>query len=464
MLDRVAIAALLCVLASASLLLGAAIGIYGRPSRRMTAVVMAFGSGALIQALSVNLALEGAERLLHEAHLGPYAAWAFVAGGFAAGGLAFYLADRAIQHRGGALRSAATTDAYLLERKRAEAAGLMERLARVELLRYLPPEEMEGLLLCARPLRLEAGTVVFQRGDPGDGLYLIEEGRFAVLANGLPRAANASSSGRLATAPGKIDLGQLRQAERLNTLGPGAAFGEVALVSGEPRTATIVADEDAELLLIPKEDFDRLVARSPALRQAVHALSMQRVLNTVRVGPAEEAERWHRLAVDGVQRLSAAERAAYLEKEGNGHGVPLAIFLGSLLDGIPECIVIGAGFRSLATFNPTFLLAVFLADFAEAMGSAAGMRQAGFTPRRILTMWGGAVVASALAGALGNAFLLAAPATVITFVEALAGGAILGMIAATMMPVAFREGGPSVGLATIAGFLSTFLITTVKIA
>ena len=141
----------------------------------------------------------------------------------------------------------------------------------------------------------------------------------------------------------------------------------------------------------------------------------------------------------------------------------MAIFLGALLDGIPESVVIGAGFTTLAAFHPTFLVAVFLSNFPEAMSSAAGMQRAGFSRRRVFGLWGGLVVASAIAAALGNAFLAEAPPTLLTFVEAVAGGGILAMLASTMMPEAYEHGGPSVGLATIAGFLSAFYFTTSRL-
>src|SRR5688572_22325805 len=156
------VAALLCTVATISLVIGAAIGLYARPSPRVTAAVMAFGSGALIQALSVNLAFEGVERLLHVAHMPPLVAWNFVAAGFLVGGLLFYLADRFIEGRGGALRSEAKTQAYLLEKKREESAPMLARLAHVELLRALPPDEVLEVVPFVHSIRVPAGEVLFR--------------------------------------------------------------------------------------------------------------------------------------------------------------------------------------------------------------------------------------------------------------------------------------------------------------
>ena len=79
-------------------------------------------------------------------------------------------------------------------------------------------------------------------------------------------------------------------------------------------------------------------------------------------------------------------------------------------------------------------------------------------------LWFGLMVACGIAAGLGNALLATAEPSLLVLVNALAGGGILAMLAATMMPEAFEEGGPSVGLATIAGFLSAFLFTTLGVA
>ena len=140
---------------------------------------------------------------------------------------------------------------------------------------------------------------------------------------------------------------------------------------------------------------------------------------------------------------------------------PLALFLGALLDGIPESLVIGSSFETLDSFRFTFLAAVFLSNLPEAIGSAVGMQQAGFSTKRIFTLWGLLVLAGALAAALGNAFLADAPPVLLTLVGAIAGGGILAMVSSVMMPEAYEDGGTAVGLATIAGFLAAFLFTFV---
>ena len=67
------------------------------------------------------------------------------------------------------------------------------------------------------------------------------------------------------------------------------------------------------------------------------------------------------------------------------------------------------------------------------------------------------MVAGGVAAAFGNIVLADAPPTLLTLVGAVAGGGILAMVSSVMMPEAYEDGGPSVGLATIAGFLFAFL-------
>lgn len=438
--SRILGAVLLATLAMASLLVGVAVGLFRTPPPRTNAIIMAFGTGALIQALALELAFEGAERLMTEGHLGGIASWLWVAAGFTIGGVLYYLGDRRLERYGAALRHPALARLYLLRKKREQSATLLARLAQVDLLRSLPPEEMEDVLLCVQPLRVAAGETIFQQGEAGDALYLIDEGKVAVLV-GRQEAASG----------GEVEMTSLAE------LTAGQSFGEIALLIGAPRTATVVAVTDTALLKIAKEHFDELLDCSPRLRQAVEALNSQRILqNVVALRERSDASAWQKMALANIQRLSRAETAALMQKHASA-GAPLAIFLGALLDGIPESVVIGSNFVSLESFRFTFLVAVFLSNLPEAIGSATGMKQAGFGMKRIFTLWGLLVIAGAVAAALGNAFLSGAPPALLTLVGAIAGGGILAMVSSVMMPEAYEDGGPAVGLATIAGFLGAFL-------
>ena len=131
-----------------------------------------------------------------------------------------------------------------------------------------------------------------------------------------------------------------------------------------------------------------------------------------------------------------------------------AILLGAVLDGIPESIVIGISLLEGGSVGLAFVAAVFISNLPEGLSGATGMRKAGHSPRGILTMWAVVCAASAAAAAVGYAVADDLSANAVGVVQAFAAGGILTMLADTMMPEAFDEGGhrPWVGLVTVLGF------------
>jgi zinc transporter, ZIP family len=89
------------------------------------------------------------------------------------------------------------------------------------------------------------------------------------------------------------------------------------------------------------------------------------------------------------------------------------------------------------------------------------MRQARRSPRYVFGLWLGVVAVSTLAAAIGYAALGGASDEVVGIVQAFAAGAILVMLADTMMPEAFESSGAFVGLVTLAGFTTAFVLSTI---
>jgi ZIP family zinc transporter len=149
--------------------------------------------------------------------------------------------------------------------------------------------------------------------------------------------------------------------------------------------------------------------------------------------------------------------------EGSGSGGSgRAIVLGTLLDGVPESLVLGMGLALGGAVSASFLVAVFVSNLPEAVGGTVALQAAGASPRAILGTWGGLVLASAAAAALGYALVRALPAADGTYVQAFAAGAVLTMLADTMMPEAFEHGGKAVALLTVLGFLLAGLLSTLE--
>lgn len=139
-------------------------------------------------------------------------------------------------------------------------------------------------------------------------------------------------------------------------------------------------------------------------------------------------------------------------------GNPRAIVLGALLDGIPESAAIGVSLLGGSAVSAPVVAAVFLSNVPEAMSAATGLQKAGKSNRWILGLWLGVAVVSMVAAGAGYRLLGGASPDLVSGIEAFAAGAILTMLADTMMPEAFEGGGSLVGLLTVAGFvISVFL-------
>jgi ZIP family zinc transporter len=145
---------------------------------------------------------------------------------------------------------------------------------------------------------------------------------------------------------------------------------------------------------------------------------------------------------------------------GQQDGSALAIVLGSVLDGIPESMVIGLTIFEGGAVGAAYLAAVFISNLPESISSTTGLVSGGWKEARILWMWLAIAVVSGLASSAGyGLFQHSSPATV-AFVLTFAAGAILTMLANTMMPEAFEHGGRWVGVVTTLGFAVAFTIHT----
>lgn len=138
---------------------------------------------------------------------------------------------------------------------------------------------------------------------------------------------------------------------------------------------------------------------------------------------------------------------------------PLALVLGALLDGIPESAAIGISLVGGSGIGVAMLVAVFLSNVPEALSASSGMRADGISVGRILGLWGAVTAASTVAAALGFALLGEADPVVVATTQAFAAGAILTMLSDTMVPEAVKYAGRWVGLVTVVGFGSAFLLS-----
>ncbi len=415
---------------TSSSMLGATIGLYLPISKRPLACLLAFAAGSLISALAIELAYEGALSL-HQQGFDARAAWIFVSAGFAVGATIYYSASLALEKKGAAVRYITQFREYALARKQADAAERIKLLAKCDLMRHLPAEQIEQILPCIQDRQLKAGEILFRAGDAGDALYIVAHGKVEVLTDVAPEA----------NAPGTSTIAML---------GEGHAFGEMSLLSGGPRTATIRAIEDSNLLRIGKQDFERLVVADPELADAVKRISHQRAIRNLSAG-GTDAVIWAKVASGSLDHLNRHETGKMLMEAANGAG--MAIVFGNILDTIPGCLVIGAKFTAFGNLSLTLMLGMFLGGIPEAAASASMLAKAGYRPKAIFGLWSTVLLAGVIAAAAGKAFIGSSDALTAIFAQALAGGAVLALVAHAMIPVALEEGGSLVVLPTVAGFL-----------
>ena len=135
-----------------------------------------------------------------------------------------------------------------------------------------------------------------------------------------------------------------------------------------------------------------------------------------------------------------------------GGGSALALTLGIVLDGIPESIALGLTLLGGEGVSVAFLAAVFLSNLPESIGATSGFQKSGRSNRWVICLWLAIIAISGLAALAGYGLLQDASGTAVAVVDAFAAGAILTMLADTMMPEAFAYGGRQVGLLTTLGF------------
>jgi ZIP family zinc transporter len=162
------------------------------------------------------------------------------------------------------------------------------------------------------------------------------------------------------------------------------------------------------------------------------------------------------LARRGAQHRKRSQDQQPSEDEQAGSGSAIAI--GALLDGVPESVVLGVSLLGGGGVGVPVLAAIFISNLPEGLSSAAGMKRSGRGARYVFGVWIGIAVASGLAALVGNLLLEGAPDQTIAAITAVAAGAILAMVADTMIPEAFEKTHLYAGLIATVGFLTAFAI------
>ena len=430
-MDHVTIAFLFGALSASSLPLGAMAGLWFNPGLRLTAAVMAFGAGALLCALALELVVPALEHFPDD----PLEGFKWLAIGAMLGCLLFLALDHVLANMGGYLRKTSTIASRLKRLKKAHYHKILDKLSVLDLMVNLPPQDVRRVLNDVERRVFRAGELICHEEAPCDALFLIESGEVRIV----PHQPEADSP--------------------VTLLGPGEAFGEDALVRGEPTIARAEAVRDTVLWEVHRDDFDEVVAVSPELQETIEGLG-RRAGGPQPAGGIEhrESRDWLEVASQDLEshlgKPTEAEivSAARTEVQG-GSNVALAIWLGIALDGIPESLIIGGSMEG-ASVSLALVGGLFLANFPESMSSAAVMKKQGGSKWFIIGMWFSLMIMTAVGAAFGNLFIADAPRHLHGLLEDMAAGAMLAMIAQTMLPEAYDHGGWLTGLMTVVGFLA----------
>lgn len=211
---------------------------------------------------------------------------------------------------------------------------------------------------------------------------------------------------------------------------------------------------------------------SPKLIAVVMGLGAGLLIGSVAFELVDEAVKTTEVAVVGlftlVGALAFTAGARWLERQGGGDrkdsegaqasGAPLAIVFGSVLDGVPESFVLGLTVLQ-GGVSVALLVGVLLSNLPEGLSSSSGLRIAGWTRARVVRMWLIVMAVSAVSAALGYALLDPESGRTGAFAQGFAAGALLAMVADTLLPEAYEEEGVATGGLVAVGFAVSLMLS-----
>jgi ZIP family zinc transporter len=157
-----------------------------------------------------------------------------------------------------------------------------------------------------------------------------------------------------------------------------------------------------------------------------------------------------------IGKLGAKNRMKIEGSHSSNLVVPMV--LGIVLDGIPESIVIGLGIFEGGTVSIAMLAAVFISNLPEAIAGTTGMKAGGWKKGKIFLLWLFIALICAASTVAGYSLFSSSSEHWLSFIQAFAGGAILVMLANSMMPESYEHGGKLAGIFTVIGFSLSVLI------
>jgi CRP-like cAMP-binding protein len=221
-----------------SLVLGSALGLVWQPRPRMIAAFTAFGAGALLAALSVELIAPTVIEFVEQKQTlsgqsgdhDKLLEFVFLITGCVFGGLLFFFLNEALNSSGGYLRKVSTTISYFNRQRRNRYNLMLKRISKIEIFRSITPSHVDVLVRYIRHSNIKAGKYLFYEGNMAQKLFLIESGEVEILNNG----------------------------KKVKTLGPGNFLGETAMLSREPVGYSAMAITNLKVFELSYNDLQHL--------------------------------------------------------------------------------------------------------------------------------------------------------------------------------------------------------------
>jgi zinc transporter ZupT len=416
------------IISAISLPMGVLIAFAWTPKPKIVASLMAIGAGALLAALTIDLVSTSIEK----GHFYPLAL------GMILGGLFFVFLNKIVESKGGFLRKTATTLTHIHRKKTNRQKLFFKQLSKVKFFHNLSPSKVQLIIPYLNHYYYRQGKIMIHEGDPGDLFFVVEDGEAIVMND--------------------------KNNDVINILKPNDTYGIVEMLTGITHDFTVVVKEDMHVWVINKESLDKIISLNPQLAKEIKELVTEKIhlLEITNEIDSTRAENWYKEALLHFDyKKPEVTEFDFHEEVGEHKNASMAIWLGMMLDGIPESLVIGSSLLIHSTISTSLIAGLFLSNLPEALSSSVGMRKQRMSKIRIFTMWSSIMLMAGICAFLGNIFFENVSPVTFSVVDGMAAGAMLTMIAETMLPEAFHIGGSVTGLSALAGFLATLLFKVI---
>ncbi|MCK5829636.1 MAG: cyclic nucleotide-binding domain-containing protein [Methylococcales bacterium] len=322
-----------------------------------------------------------------------------------------------------------------------EFRAIANDLIGCDLFKFLPKNEIEAISDHLVYKQFSQGETFYFRGEDAASLFVIDKGHVSML-DALERRSHS------------YDLSNKY------------VFGHMSLLTGGNYTMSAMAVEKTSVWVLHKKDFFYLVNVLPELAIQYKAyLQMESIADYLierQHISHNDTVKWIKNSLRNINNKKAIQPVNSIGFDVSEHkGAPLGIWLGLFLDSIPEALVIGASVAQ-AGLGFSLLAGLFFSNYPEALSSSVGMKEQGLKRSSILMMWTVLMLSTGLFSALGSIYFAEVSDSVFAFTEGVAAGAMLTMIAQTMLPEAYLKGGEIIGFSSLLGFLAAIFFKTLE--